>query len=113
MLPDVRSDEVIAFAPSKKQVKPVQNNSFKHEATGLTFIIPSDKQVKPAVARDMVDRWTAKEKNRLLANWKAKPRNLKWRGDENTKKKELFDKSYASRRASINILVERRSPDKS
>jgi hypothetical protein len=82
------------------------NNTFKDKATGLSFLIPYHRQLKPEEAADTVRRWMAQQKNHFFRLWKDRKQNENWRGDEDAKKEELFEKFYAPRRSSEILLEE-------
>jgi hypothetical protein len=82
------------------------NNTFKDKTTGLSFLIPSSRQLNTSEAEEKVRRWTAQQKTRLFTAWKAREQNQNWKGDEKAKREELFEQFNATRRGSDILLSE-------
>lgn len=85
--------------------KPQINNTFKDEATGLTFVIPASHQLSPAEATAIISHWLEQEKARLFAAWKAQAANNEWEGDEVAKREELFNGRFIQRSSASEILL--------
>jgi hypothetical protein len=67
----------------------------------LRFIIPSNEQVSQDEASKLIDDYIQKEMESLFAMWKSRKENADWKGDESSKKLELFKQFHRSGSESV------------
>jgi hypothetical protein len=80
----------------------LKNNYFVHKETGVKFIVPADKQISQELADKLMEDSIKKQKQEFFDTWKSEKQNKDWKGDEETKKAELFARY---RRSGSEILL--------
>jgi hypothetical protein len=76
-------------------------NEFHNEKFGLRFIIPSNEQVSLIEASKLIDDYIHKEMESLFKMWKSRKENADWKGDESSKKLNLFKQFHRSGSESV------------
>jgi hypothetical protein len=67
-------------------------NEFPDEATGITYLIPYERQLKPNEAAKIIVLHRKLEKDALFINWEDK--NPNWIGEDEEKRTELWEEKH-------------------